>query len=465
MIKCPNCSAELHFDPKDQKVKCEYCASEFDVKELNAKIAAAKEEEIEQIEGKSFSCSQCGATIMVFDDTAVTFCSYCGSQAMLESRMMKQNKPEYIIPFKVTKDQCIANYKKKLRGALFAPSYMKSDIVLNKFRGIYMPYGIYNLGFHGTNVNKGEKYSRTIGNYTYYDKFDISGDIDADYSGISYDLSSKYYDKFSQAIPHNYSEAVPFDINYLSGFYADLKDVDAGIYNGEASKEVSADASSRLSKNPMYAKHGCYSPKVNMQVSKIDIGMFPVYFLAVRDKNNKYLHYAVVNGQTGEVAVDLPMSYGKYIIASLLGSIPIFLFLTITSVITPSGALTLSLIMALISLIISNNQSNKLYKHEHYLDDKGYNEEEEVTDGKKKKKQKTKMPFGKKFFKYLIKQTIGIVISILVLISGLPDDALYYGAAIISFALILISFFDITKQHNLLVSRKIPQLDKRGGNK
>ena len=68
---------------------------------------------------------------MTFDDTAVTFCSYCGSQAMLESRMMKQNKPDYIIPFKVTKEQCITNYKKKLAKALFAPSYMKNDIVLN----------------------------------------------------------------------------------------------------------------------------------------------------------------------------------------------------------------------------------------------------------------------------------------------------------------------------------------------
>ena len=463
MIKCPNCSAELHFDPKDQKVKCEYCASEFDVKELKAQVKAAKEEEIEQIEGKSFSCSQCGATIMTFDDTAVTFCSYCGSQAMLESRMMKQNKPDYIIPFKVTKEQCIANYKKKLGKALFAPSYMKSDIVLNKFRGIYMPYGIYNLGAHGMTINNGEKYSKTIGNYTYYDKFAIYANVDADYVGISYDLSSKYYDKFSQAIPHNYSEAVPFEINYLSGFYADLKDVDAGLYNGDAIKNVEGDASNRLGRNNIYAKHGCYSPKVPMQVSKIDTGMFPVYFLAVRDKNNKYLHYAVVNGQTGEVAVDLPMSYGKYIVASLLGSIPIFLFLTITSVITPNVTLLLSVIIALISMIISNNQLNKLYKHEHYLDDKGYKEEETV-DGKKKKK-KDKMPFATKFFKYLIKQTIGICLSLFTLMINLPYDIIYYGVSIISFILILISFFDITKEHNLLVSRKIPQLDKRGGNK
>ena len=325
-----------------------------------------------------------------------------------------------------------------------------------------MPYGIYNLGYHGMTSNQGEKYSKTVGNYTYYDKFTIWANVDADYTGISYDLSSKYFDKFSQAIPHNYQDAVPFEINYLSGFYADLKDVDAGIYNGDAISNVSGDASSRLSKNPVYAKHGCYSPKVNMQVTKIDTGMFPVYFLAVRDTKNKYLHYAVVNGQTGEVAVDLPMSYKKYIVASLLGAIPIFLFLTITSVITPNVTLILSIIMALISMIISNSQLNKLYQHEHYLDDKGY--KEEGADNKKKKQRKT-MPFGTKFFKYLIKQTIGIVLSIFTLMINLPYDIVYYGVSVVSFALILISFFDITKEYNLLVSRKIPQLDKRGGNK
>ena len=67
---------------------------------------------------------------------------------MIEEKMMEQTAPDFIIPFSKTKEQCISNYKKKISRFLFCPSYMKSDIVISKFRGIYMPYGIYYFEHH-----------------------------------------------------------------------------------------------------------------------------------------------------------------------------------------------------------------------------------------------------------------------------------------------------------------------------
>ena len=91
MIKCPNCSAELKFDAGIQKVHCDYCGSDFNADELKEEVKAVEEvktkEEPEGYEGNTFLCSQCGAKVMTFDDTAVTFCSYCGSQAMIKKEM------------------------------------------------------------------------------------------------------------------------------------------------------------------------------------------------------------------------------------------------------------------------------------------------------------------------------------------------------------------------------------------
>lgn len=42
-------------------------------------------------------------------------------------------------------------------------------------------------------------------------------------------------------------------------------------------------------------------------------------------------------------------------------------------------------------------------------------------------------------------------------------DAYYYGASSIIFLLVILSFYDLVKEHNLLVSNKLPQLEKRGG--
>ena len=78
-------------------------------------------------------------------------------------------------------------------------------------------------------------------------------------------------------------------------------------------------------------------------------------------------------------------------------------------------------------------------------------------------KTKEIMPFGKRFLKYLFKQVIAIIIGVLVLIINPVHDFYYYGAAIISFIIIIISFYDLVKEHNELVSNILPQLEKRGG--
>lgn len=455
MIKCPNCGGEMEFRPGEDQVVCKYCASKFNPKELNLEVKMSKENEaLKTFEGKSYSCSQCGAQLMTFDETAVTFCSYCGSQAMIESKMLKQNSPDFIIPFSVTREDCIKAYKRKLSNALFVPNYMKSDLVVEKFRGIYLPYCIYKLERHGNCFNKGSKYSHRSGDYVYYDDYKISSDIDASYDGISYDLISKYYDKYSVAIPFNYKKKEVFNPNYLVGFYADTKDVDSSIYECDAQMIAEADLAKRMKSYSEFRKYGCSSPKANINVSDKKIGMFPVYFLAIRNKDNKTINYAVVNGQTGKVAADLPISFTKYIIGSLILAFILFLIIDNLFVFTPKTIAVISIISSVVSLIISFVQGSLIHTREFHTDDLGYMSIEKNKKASKKKKG---------IFKYLYKEIIGIVIPIAVLLLNPVNDGYYYIASIISLIFVILSFKDLVKEHNIIVSNKLPQLDKRGG--
>ena len=467
MIKCPNCSAELKFSVKDKAVKCEYCGSTFEPKELRTTINFSKEEKEEikeepkeQITGKSYSCSQCGAKLLTFDETAITFCSYCGSQAVVESKMMSTDKPDYIIPFKVTKEDCIKSYKKKISKSLFAPNYMKDDIVISKFRGIYMPYGIYKLSKHGLVTNKGSKYSHRSGDYVYYDDFDLVCQLDAEYDGISRDLISKFYDRFSTAIPFNCKEVEEFNPNYLSGFYADTKDVEDKIYNIETIDVAKEDASSRLRKKKEMRKYNCTTPNAELTVEKVSDAMFPVYFLAIRDTSNKKINFAVVNGQTGKVAIDLPIDYFKYLIGTLIVSLPIFFILNYGIVFIPKVVIIFAFICSIVSLIISNVQLNEAYRREHLLDDSGIRYVERISQSKRKA---SKMKFSEKLFKYLYKQVIGMIIIAVIWFLKPVNDAYYYGATIISLFLTFWAFHDLVSEHNQIVSNKLPQLEKRGG--
>ena len=459
MIKCPSCGAEMKFDPGLQKVKCDYCDSVFDVKELRKEAKKAKESKnVAGIEGTSYICSQCGAELLTFDETAITFCSYCGSQAMLESKMVKINNPDYVIPFKKTKEECINNYKRLLSRALFAPSYMKSDVVVSKFRGIYMPYCIYKLSFNGISTNKGSKRKGRVGDYVYYNDYKIDANVNASYNGLSFDLLSKFYDYFSLAIPFDFTKVEEFNKNYLIGYYADSKDVSDSVYSNIAKSIADSDSYRFLKKRKEYAKYGCTNPTVSFSVSDKKIGMFPVYFLAIRDKSNKYINYAVVNGQTGKVVADLPIDFKKYLIGSLLLAVIIFCLINNMFTITPFGVIIFSIVTSIISIIISASNLSKLHIHESHLDDKGF-----ISVKDNKSKVKDKMSFGEKFLKYYFRQIIAIVISLVPVILHLVDDMYYYIAAIISIILIISTFSSLVRAHNLLVSNRIPQVEKRGG--
>ena len=450
MFKCPNCGADLKFSAKQQKVTCPYCDSTFNPKELKKEVKRAQE--LNTFEGKSYLCNQCGAELMTFDETAITFCTYCGSQAMIESKMITQNCPDFIIPFKVDKETCIKEYQKLLKGAIFAPNYMKSDVNIQKFRGIYMPYCIYTLGFNGVSENKGSKYSHHRGNYDYYDDYTIKAEVNAKYEGISYDLISKFYDDFSQKLPFNYKEIEPFNFNYMSGFYADTKDVDETTYDKKAIAVGNADAPKQLSTRKEFAKYGCTNPKLGLSITERKTGMFPVYFLAIRNKNEDFIHYIVVNGQTGKIAADLPIDFKKYIIGSLVLTIPLFLIINWLLVVTPQSVTIFSIIASVISLIIASSLATKVKAKETHSEDLGLQSKEVE---KKKIKVKT--------FKYLRKQILAIIICILLLLSNPADDMFFYGGALVSLFLVILSFASLVKEYNVLVKRKPPQLEKRGG--
>jgi len=461
MIKCPNCSADLKFNVDEQQIKCKYCGSKFDPKTLNIETKKAKETEKpkkehteEKYSGKSYNCSQCGATLLTFNETAITFCSYCGSQAMIESKLIKHNNPQYIIPFKITKEACIENYKKKIKKSIFAPNYMKSDIVVSKFRGIYIPYCVYKVSCHGEVNNSGTIYSHRIGDYEYYDTYKITSQVDSDFEGMSFDIVSNLYDKFSHSIPHDFREVEVFNTNYLAGFYADSADVEDTVYEDNAEKIANDESTKYLSKYKEYRLHGCDKPTAKFKTTEKKTGMFPLYFLAIRDKTNTYVNYAIVNGQTGKIVADIPVDFKKYIITTLLLAIPIYLIINWQLLLLPNQVCIFSMVSAIINVIISIIQQRQAHNRETNALDEGYMNKKPLTNEQKKFKIK---------FKDLIKQVLAIILCITILVLNPVDDFYYYGGAIATLILVVLSFIDLIKEHNLIVSTKLPQLEKRGG--
>lgn len=371
MIKCSGCGANMRFDPATQKLQCDYCGTSVEINH-NSPNNVSHEENF--FESTLFTCPNCGAEILSDSDTAVTFCSYCDASVMLEGRLVTMKAPSKVIPFKLPRNNVEEHYKKFINSAIFAPSYLKSEGTLQKLRGIYMPYWSYRFTTD-SNVNfKGETSHRS-GDYIIHEHYDLETRVTADYDGITYDASSTFADELSTAIaPYNIEESVDFDPAYLSGFYADTADVKPSVYQNRAKSIAGADATSKVVKSrPEFRKYGVsasndvISPK--LKTKEDTMAYFPVWFLASNHKG--YVSYAVINGQTGKVAADIPIDYKKYIIGSLLLSLPIMLILNLMFTPLPSTLTIIGTIFAIISYIITNTETNRLYTRRLYLDDAG----------------------------------------------------------------------------------------------
>ncbi len=396
MIICPGCGADMHFDPKTGKLTCDYCGTAMTIagyrkeREQKKRLTDSDIEltaKAEKIPGDSvpdsyevtvFTCPQCGAALMSTDETAVTFCSYCGSSVALEGRLSREKRPDKIIPFSITKEQCQEAYRKLLGRSLFVPSEMKTTEQIGKFRGIYMPYWIYNFTQMQPLHLIGKKVS-VKGDCEVTERFDIHIPGEAVCSGIAFDASSIFYDNLSEGIsPFSTELGVDFDPAYLSGFYADTGDVDPYAYIEKAGQLAEEAAAEKIAEKFDLRSYSInkYSIEENLQMeSRQESGMFPVWFLSTRMNTNRgkkeFISYAVVNGQTGKITAELPVDFKKYLLGSVILAVLIFVLLNFISTPTPGRMLTYAGILAAVGIFISNAQINRIWRREKRTDDIG----------------------------------------------------------------------------------------------
>lgn len=379
MYNCPNCSGNLSFDIASQKLMCDYCKTQLDPYEYQ-KTQDAGESDMFGV--TVFTCPQCGGEIMTTNVTAAGFCTYCGASTILDSRMSSEKRPTHIIPFTRTKEDCRKSYSSLVRKALFAPRELRDPEFLDRFRGIYIPYWVYNCSFNGNMDLIGTKSFRR-GDYMITEHYKLSGEVDAGYRGLTHDASSSFDDNVAAAIaPFEAAKMQPFTPSILCGFYADAPDVDSSVYEEDILDVISEDSISRLSGVPIYRNAGASMPsaadfKEKLRGSSLNIkeeepvcAYLPVWFLTYRNKDR--VAYAVMNGSTGKLTADLPVDPRKYLLGSILLAVPLFAVLAFLFTLTGQMVLTASSVLALISMVLYGTEISSISNKDSRSGDKGF---------------------------------------------------------------------------------------------
>ena len=325
-FKCPNCGGAITFSPGAQNLVCPYCNTEFEIASLEA-YNAQLEDEIEEdltwdkdagsswrpgeTEGmRVYSCQSCGGEIVGDANTAATSCPFCGNPVVMTGQFQGDLRPDYVIPFKLDKEQAKQKYREHLTGKKLLPRVFKDENHIDEIKGIYVPYWLFDAQVNAYMRYKGTRTRMwSDGNYNYtetsYYGIQRSGNIA--FSKVPADGSLRMDDVLMESIePFDFSEAVDFKTAYLAGFFADKYDVSA-----EENKQR-IDARVRVSAEQAFAStvqgYATVTPEVQnirYMASAAHYALYPVWLLNTTWQGERYTF--AMNGQTGRFVGDLPV--------------------------------------------------------------------------------------------------------------------------------------------------------------
>lgn len=323
-VNCPSCMASLVYDVTSGKMECKFCGCFFDladVAEQEAKAAAKEAQKAatqaeETMECNIYSCTSCGAELSVNGVEASTFCAYCGQPTIVFSRVSQELKPKWIIPFKIKKEEAVETIRARFRQGMFVPKAVK-DFEVEKVHGIYIPYWLFDTYYYDSQIIRG-----TVGSGKHKRAKLFKRVADCEFNKLTLDASSNLNDESSQRLePFETEELRPFEVAYMSGYYADCFDQSNKDLKTVAIKRTKElfDGQMLASVNARDCKIESSDPK--FEVRQTDYALFPAWFMTFRYMDKPYT--MLVNGQTGKLVGAVPFNK-KLAIATFIGLFALF---------------------------------------------------------------------------------------------------------------------------------------------
>ena len=301
VYKCPSCSGAVRFDATTGKLACRWCGNEYAAGQLEVKEVSS--------ELNGYECPECGAELMMDDFMASITCPYCGNNEVAPRRFDGVFKPDRIIPFKVTKRRALECYEEMLAQKDYLPDDYAQEAQITSVQGTYVPFwlgaGVVDFDFtwwctDGAGKNSSSCHRRRVGTFAF--------------SSVPADGSERMRDDLMDSVePYDHGELVPYSPDFLPGFLAERFTV--------GSEDVAGRIDRRVKNSALHAAAETIESKwknrfpdekrsrATVAFGDCELALLPVWLIVVVYKGVKY--HVGVNGQTGKVAVNLPIDPGK----------------------------------------------------------------------------------------------------------------------------------------------------------
>lgn len=352
--QCPSCTGPLHFNGKTGKLECDYCGSSFTPEEIekiyaqkNAQAAAqetgnqatsteetfgeqasAKEasgegerNEAENLWGegaqhmRAYTCENCGAELICEESTAATSCPYCGNPTIIPGQFSGVLRPDYVIPFKMDQKEAVDSLKGYYKGKILLPRKFANANHIEKIQGIYVPFWMYDMTvdadaqFHAENM---EVFRRGNEEVTRIKHYEVRREGTLRFEKIPVDGSKEMPDDLMDSIePYNYGELKNFSMSYLPGYLANRYDEDSDQCKARAKNRACETALEELRSTVTgYGSVNVTAHHEKVKNVSTQYALMPVYILSTQWQNKNFLF--ALNGQTGKMTGNLPVSKTKF---------------------------------------------------------------------------------------------------------------------------------------------------------
>lgn len=362
-IECKSCGASADFDVKTQMIHCAHCGKSYKLSEYNECEDILEDEEVEvagddlkienfehdlskfkkgihpwgnaEEEGMSlYSCNACGAEVFVSNVSGTAKCPFCDNNLVFTEQFTGDLKPDFIIPFKKSKEDAVNGYYDFLKSkSRYLPGIFKSQNHIDEIQGIYVPYWLFDADFDAEYIYKAKKietWEAFIFEFTKTSYLDIYRNGNISFKNIPRDASLRMENDLLDSIePFDVNEAEDFSTYYIAGFMAERFDVPAEDCVKEAVDRMESTIISEVEKTiGSYDELRKHREKVTLKEGEIKYALYPVWYLNTSYKDKHYSF--VMNGQTGKmVSNDLPKDPLKVILFMCLFSLIAFVVLLV----------------------------------------------------------------------------------------------------------------------------------------
>jgi len=347
--QCPSCTGPLHFSGDTGRLECDYCGSGYSVEEVEAfyaqRDAAASEAKAQadaaeaaeaaeaedngewdssgmasdwgaDAEGmKAYNCPSCGAELICDESTAATSCPYCGNPTIVPGQFSGALKPDYVVPFKFTREEAVEALKAHYKGKFLLPKVFASQNQIEKIQGVYVPFWLFDGEASGSAVydaTRSHTYRRGDYRITDTDHYVAHRSGSMSFEKVPVDASSKMPDDYMDSVePYDYSELKEFSTAYLPGYLADKFDVSVDESSSRADDRCRQTLCDSLRGTVVgYSTVTQRSANIQLRRGKVHYALMPVWLLSTRWKDQNFLF--AINGQTGKAVGELPTDKAKF---------------------------------------------------------------------------------------------------------------------------------------------------------